>query len=391
MKKAPVSKKPSGTKNVGYQDESTPMAMYFLRQKVNLFLDLIEAGRVSLQDLSEDYRKNRDLVLCAVKVDGNELSFAKDYFGADREIVLAALDSISQGRMTPPDRHVHWGFGDIPMELLEDHEVVLAILKAEDFVWESTFSVLRFVPDHLKKHRDIVLAALSTWGAELQHVPEPLRSDREMVLKAMTTNGLALQYAPQFLLDDLEIVRAAIDESLRKPAFMSIDIFLDMVPVLNNHRVVVLEAVSKDSRNFAFVSDELKRDKEIVLAAIQSGSYKEVLIRDVYRLVPAELQGDFEVVVAAVVHGLEMECLHCFHTDGELQRISKHALDARAKRRWERVRVYVERLSIVNVWMEMVAKNLGAAHFDEDGEVVIVGRDAKRQKLEFEEMGVSGS
>ena len=361
--------------------------MYWLRRSVNWYLDHIKAGRISLKHLHRDYLKNRDIILAAVRVDGNEMATGKYYFGEDKEIVLAALDSISQGRMTPPDRFVRWAFCHIPMELLEDHEVVMAILKAEDFVCKYC-SILRFVPDQLKKHRDIVLAALSRQGFELQHVPEPLRSDREMVLRAMTTNGIALQYAPQFLLDDLEIVRAAIDEVFGESAFMDIDIFLQMVPVLNNHRVVVLEAVSKDPRNFQFVSDELKRDKGIVLAAIQCGSY---MIRDVYKNVPAELRDDFEVVVAAVVNGLAMERLHCFHTDGELQRISKHALDARAKRRWERVRVYVERLSIVNVWMEMVAKNLGAAHFDEDGEVVIVGRDAKRQKLEFEEMGVAGS
>jgi hypothetical protein len=72
-------------------------------------------------------------------------------------------------------------------------------------------------------------------------------------------------------------------------------------------------------------------------------------------------------------------------------RISKQAKAARAQRRWELVRVFVKRRTIIIFWTKCAAERLGAAYFDEDGNPVLVGRDAKRQRTEFDCMTVPGS
>lgn len=79
-------------------------------------------------------------------------------------------------------------------------------------------------------------------------------------------------------------------------------------------------------------------------------------------------------------------CLNC-----QIEtRISRQAAADRAQRRWQLVRAFVRRRTIVCFWIKCVAERLGAAHFDEHGNPVLAGRDAKRQCTEFHKMGVLG-
>lgn len=446
------------------------------QDKVSFLLEHIQAGRLSLQDLSECHRENRNLVLAAVKVNGNELSFAHNIFYGDKEVVLAAIDSISRGRgsrypykssiadslfedrefvlayasynicdlsklsesfrkdkevvlaAVTRDKCCHSSLGDTHESLRDDYDVVLAAVShyglsiehasgrlQEDrtivmtavsndpFALEYAHAKYRddydvvlaavshpeeecdetcfldIVSERLRGNRDIVLAAVTRNGLELERVYEPLLSDRQVVLRAATQCGIALEFAPKHFLDDTEIVHAAL-LNMHSPALEH------PCTRMRNHRGVVLAAVLLYAGNMHYIADEFKGDKEIMLAALTRYTYTY------YFYASKDLQNDFNFVRAAVIRGLGINRLkhQAFHRDRELQRINEHPRDAHAQRLWELVRVYVKRRTIVYFWMETAAKKLGAAHFDEDGEVVIVGRDAKRQKLEFEEMRVAG-
>tara|TARA_B110001450_G_scaffold239261_1_gene246997 strand:+ start:908 stop:1093 length:186 start_codon:yes stop_codon:yes gene_type:complete len=53
-------------------------------------------------------------------------------------------------------------------------------------------STLEYTSDEQRADREIVLAAVSNYGFDLQHASDELRADREVVLAAVKANGWAL-------------------------------------------------------------------------------------------------------------------------------------------------------------------------------------------------------
>ena len=76
----------------------------------------------------------------------------------------------------------------------------------------------------------------------------------------LTQNGNALQYVSDELKNDKEVVLAAITEDGRALEYASDE--------LKNDKEVVLAAVTQYGRALEYASDELKNDKDVVLAAV---------------------------------------------------------------------------------------------------------------------------
>ncbi len=168
-------------------------------------------------DIDESFKKDREIVLAAVKQDGyNALYKADESFKKDRKIVLAAVKQDGYNALYKADE-----------SFKKDRKIVLAAVKRDG-------SALYIADESLKKDREIVLAAVKKDGYALKYADKSLRKDREIVLAAVKQYGEALQYA---------------DESLRKD------------------REIVLAAVKQNAWSFRFVLDKsLKKDQEIMLA-----------------------------------------------------------------------------------------------------------------------------
>ena len=370
-----------------------------LRDDEEVVLAAVEDCGDALQFASERLQAHRGIVLAAVSndyfvVDGCPLAAAHTSLRDDDEVVLAAVSQCARSIEWASERlrhdrsivlaavfHSPDALAFAPVNYRDDFDVVLAAIGEPGDGRTSNFpSIIDFVSERLKHNRVVVLAALSRMGWDLQYVPEPLRSDREVVLKAILSNGLALKFAPTRFLDDTQIVHCAVHSVSTKQKYL---IFLEDAEELRNHRGVVLEAVSANSENIEYMDDEFRSDREIMLAAIASSKNGSP-----YYGASIGLRNDFHFARAAVIRGVDIEKLADkeFYHDGELKRISRHA--KRSNRLWECVRVYVQRRRTIFFWMKVVAESLGAAHFDETGLPVLVGRDAKRQRIDFEDMGV---
>jgi Domain of unknown function (DUF4116) len=109
-------------------------------------------------------------------------------------------------------------------------------------------------------------------------------------------NGLLLEYASDELKADREYVLAAVRQNGWALQFAS--------AALRADREVVLEGVRKDGRALYYASAALKADREVVLAAVRRNGYA-------LPYVSYSLKADREVVLAAVrQNGNALECAH---------------------------------------------------------------------------------
>ncbi|SVD92251.1 uncharacterized protein METZ01_LOCUS445105, partial [marine metagenome] len=137
----------------------------------------------ALKYANDGIKADREIVLAAVQKNGDALQYASDGLKADREIVLAAVQNDGNALKYASD------------ELRADREIGIAAVKQNRFA--SRFSL----------HREIVLAGIQRGSWELQYVSEEFRADREIVMTAVQNDGRSIKYASEELRADPEIIQ----------------------------------------------------------------------------------------------------------------------------------------------------------------------------------------
>lgn len=115
----------------------------------------------------------------------------------------------------------------IPDILQQDRNFILFAVRRNGYV-------LEYVTDYAND-REIVLEAVKSYGATLEHVNELFKQDREIVLEAVKNNGYALEHANNIFKQDKEIV---------------------------------LEAVKNRANSIEYAADNLKSDPDVLIATI---------------------------------------------------------------------------------------------------------------------------
>ena len=123
-----------------------------------------------LQHADKKLRGNKEIVLAAVRQNGEVLEYADKKLKNNKEVVLAAVTKDG--------------------------------------------SALRFADKKLKGDKKFVLAAVKKNGSALDYADDSLKKDKEVILVAVKNDGNALQYADKKLQGDKEIVLAAIKSEL---------------------------------------------------------------------------------------------------------------------------------------------------------------------------------
>lgn len=187
--------------------------------------------------VNEELRSNREFVLAAVKQNCKCLKYIAEDLRSDKYIFLAAHNS--------PHSSVN--------------------------------SVLEHAGDRVCALKDVVLAAVSVMGFELEYASKELQDDREVVLTAVNNMGGALKYASANLRSDKKLVLRAIKSSYKiAPHYYTYteDYFREVIfslehagEDLKGDREVVLSAVGLLGSQLEFANDDLRADKEVVLAA----------------------------------------------------------------------------------------------------------------------------
>jgi hypothetical protein len=212
-------------------------------------LEIVKDDGFALETLSEEFKKDRDVVLEAIKTSGmGGLQYADKSFYKDRDLILIAVKK--NGRcLNRADEN-----------LKKDREIVFAAL-------ENDGDALGDAHDTLKKDKEIVLVAVKNSGWALQHADENLKKDRDIVIEAVKQTGTAIEYAHPDLKKDKEIALMAI-----KVDGAALE-YLD--ESFKNDRDFVLKAVSTNDMQSALqhAAENFKKDKEIVKAAVAANYY----------------------------------------------------------------------------------------------------------------------
>ena len=140
---------------------------------------------------------------------------------------------------------------------------------------------LRHLPNEFRKDEEIVLQAIymgvrqvgvladeyffnGDYEMPFFYADKTLKNSRDFVLKAVALNGSSIKYASEEFKKDKEIVLKAVSS----PQLLFAYTFAD--PSLQNDREVVIAAIKNDGTLWKSLPDIFKKDKEILLLAIEA-------------------------------------------------------------------------------------------------------------------------
>jgi hypothetical protein len=274
------------------------------------------SGRSVYDNLPEQLKSDRDIVLAAARIDGGNMVWSiptalkgdKDIYKAiivEREEYclyeyipsdMQAVPEIARYAVMKEGRNLKYA----PADLRDDFDLVLTAVKESD--------CLSFVSDRLKDDSNVVLAAVTNQGLALQYASERLRDDETIVIPAIAANGQAfqyasdrlrgekkialeafktagdqLQYASEELRDDFDVVLQACkqcpdalqyaSDRLKDDEFFltsAAPALLYCSERLKGHKPLVLACVQKAGSNLQYASEALRNDLEVVAAAMDN-------------------------------------------------------------------------------------------------------------------------
>ena len=124
--------------------------------------------------------------------------------------------------------------------------------------------VLEFASKELQNDEDIVMAACLRGGLALQHASMELRANKEIVITACCQNWRAVRYVAKQLFGDRELrstIATAISKQRPPSALMGVP------EELRRDKNIVLAAVAADPDCLKYVADDLKQDPDCLVAA----------------------------------------------------------------------------------------------------------------------------
>ena len=178
----------------------------------------VQQSGMALEFASPQFQKDRSIVLEAVAVDGMALMYAAPSVQGDREVCWAAV------------REDPWSLTHCAEDIRNnDLELVLMAVRIDGNVIQLTSAnmkarrevvtaavenyglALEEASDELKADREVVRLATTQMGCALKVAPWELRSDRELVLLAVKTCPRILSFVPSHFWTDLEVMTAVFE------------------------------------------------------------------------------------------------------------------------------------------------------------------------------------
>ena len=260
----------------------------------------------TLQSISQLARLRRKSLLFLFPASMDSNTRKSNYISGNDAIAMefdvpAVDEDTSISRRTAMDaleRNVgHWR--ELPDRFRRDKEFILRALQAPRLPAKSDFE--RFFPQSLRFDRDVVLAFCARpdfaklYKERHLYVPECLKADKEVMLAYCTKIPRSLQECSEELCDDADIVHAAISLDGLELQYASMR--------LQQDKETVVKACQKDGKALEFCPEgptlrELTHDRNFMLQVLrQHGG-------PMLRLVPDFMKQDRELLLEALKHGM---------------------------------------------------------------------------------------
>ncbi|MEJ5283690.1 MAG: DUF4116 domain-containing protein [Brevinematia bacterium] len=210
-------------------------------------------GEISVLDIPEDFKKDKDFILNVIDIDPMSLRFLGSNWQSNKEIVKTAVNKNGKA--------------------------------------------LKFASSNLKKDKEIVFLAVKNEGSSLEYADFSLRRNKEIVLEAVKNNPVALKYADEsfknskkFLYECIKYNPAIIDFAGNKEK-----------STLKKDKNLFLVLLKEDWWYLRYASSTLLKDKDFVNKAftvnpfvIYFPSFEKKLLTSVNK----ENLNDFEKLIS---------------------------------------------------------------------------------------------
>jgi len=150
-------------------------------------LRLVKKDGAELNNLAAHFKKDKDIVLTAVKQMGNAISYADESLRKDRKIALAAVKQNGTA------------INYIDESLKKDEKFVKAIN------WEAVNNDFAEAAGMSSLPKNQALEFVKKDGLTLKYLHH-LKKDKEVVIAAIKKNDMALQFAHKSLWNDPDIL-----------------------------------------------------------------------------------------------------------------------------------------------------------------------------------------
>ena len=126
-----------------------------------------------LQFTSDTNRNDKEIVLPLISINGDDLQYVSNELRRDREIVFTAVKNC-------PSAYVY-----ADELFFDDKEFLLLSLAGEHYDEENYIDFLENLSNTLQDDKDIVLAAVKKCGTNIKFASERLRNDKDVVMEAL--------------------------------------------------------------------------------------------------------------------------------------------------------------------------------------------------------------
>ena len=159
-------------------------------------------------------------------------------------------------------------YKNFPVEVKNEKEITKYALDKDPFnMW--------YLSDRLKNDKDYAMNTLSTYPTfHMNKLGEKLQGDREMVSFAMSRNqtfGLRdLEQVCKYFAQDKAMLNKAMEKLRENPLIVPGEVTFGRAIVVNYQgKEAAMELVDKEPKMYRFLSEELRKDPDIALAAVK--------------------------------------------------------------------------------------------------------------------------
>ena len=227
-----------------------------LNSDPDVVMAAVQENGLALQFASFSLRNKKPIVMAAVQENGLALQFASFSLINNNEVVMAAI--------TNEPTALQYA-GETPRDV-------------DDIVFYAVGQNKTCIHDASKRIRDVILLDWVEQNPDyIDHIHKPYIT-KKIALAALRKNGMLYRNLPVRLKHIPDIVTAALENNGRSIMYMvDHDLF--------GHKDYLLLALQTYGLALKYATDELKADKEVVLAAVQQdgnalpfSKYKDPLI-----------------------------------------------------------------------------------------------------------------
>jgi len=210
---------------------------------------LLELNPFMLKYCSFDFKNNKKLVTDLIVKDELVLQFASDELRNDKELLLKAIKEIQGDALC---------FASDTLK--DDDEVVKAAVLTGGMN-------IDYASDRLKDDKDMMLLAVQYDSSAAVYASDRLKKDKNFAKKVVVMNDITLQFIDDKLKNDKQFLIEALSDT---SGIANGQVLFDLNYDFSDDKDLAMVIVRRHGAEFEDLSDELRDDKEVAVAAIKN-------------------------------------------------------------------------------------------------------------------------